>query len=109
MGSEKMVEKKLKVRWACPNCGAGANKHGRGKTDVCDRSLTCSGLICECDGDVANDHGTTFADPCTEANCYHCGWGGTLPQKPKNVTPWEERALKAGWTPPAKRAKELVS
>lgn len=73
------------VKWACPKCGADAGKHGKGGRDECQYargSLTeCGGFICECDDDGGGTHGTTLKDPCPQANCYHCGWGGTYPTK----------------------------
>jgi hypothetical protein len=106
----------MTIKWRCPNCGADADKHGKGGTTTCrsqgGTSDGCAGLLCECDSDVFPDsekknHGTDLANPCTNAYCYHCHWGGTLPVKPKGLQPWEKKALEAGWTPPVKRAKEL--
>jgi hypothetical protein len=100
----------IKVEWCCPKCGADADKHGKG---TCNHMLgtdytECQGFICECDDEYdGEDHGTTFADPCHNANCYHCGWGGVFPPKPKGLQAWEKKALDVGWTPPAKRAEEL--
>jgi len=102
--------------WACPDCGAKHQTHGKG--DYCKLNapghLSCDGLVCECweegvDEGVsgAPDHGISFANPCVNANCYHCGWGGRLPVRPKGLQPWEKKALEAGWAPPAKRKKEL--
>jgi hypothetical protein len=67
--------------------------------------------VCECwdERDESDTHGETFADPCTNANCYCCGWRGTVPPKPKGLQAWERKALDAGWTPPEKRAKELAT
>lgn len=110
-------EKKVMVKWACPDCGADANKHGAGGRAKCvdshnlGNTSSCSGFICECDPSInerdGDDHGLTFDKPCTEANCYHCKWSGTFPVMPKKLQPWEKQALKAGWTPPEKRKKEL--
>lgn len=99
-------------KWACPKCGADANKHGKGGGEKCkDRFGTmreCSGFICECDDEMnMDDHGESFATPCTNAVCYHCGWEGTFPIPPKGLEPWEKKALAAGWAPPEKRKKEL--
>lgn len=102
--------------WACPDCGAKHQTHGKG--DYCKLNApghsSCDGLVCECweEGvdeilSGAPDHGISFANPCVNANCYHCGWGGSLPVKPKGLLPWEKKALEAGWAPPAKRKKEL--
>ncbi len=102
------MTEKISIKWACPKCGAEANEHGKGGLEKCQsNSHSCMGFICECEEETDEAHGTTFDDPCREANCYHCGWGGTFPIKPKGLQAWEKKALDAGWTPPAKRAKEL--
>lgn len=103
----------MKFEWACPKCGAKAHEHGRGEYETCDgEGRTCEGFICECaDEGFDEAHGTTLASPCTEASCYHCGWGGTYPVRkgvPKGLQAWEKKALAAGWTPPPARAKELA-
>lgn len=77
-----------------------------------ERLTTCEGLICECDIEESpkcndDDHGESFTNVCTNANCYHCGWGGKIPVRPKGIQAWERKALDAGWSPPAERAKEL--
>ncbi len=101
----------LKIEWKCPKCGADANEHGRGGSEKCQdrhgRGLTCAGFICECDGDTEDDHGQTFTDVCSNAVCYHCGWCGDFPVKPKKLQTWEKKALEAGWTPPEGRRGEL--
>lgn len=99
----------LKFEWKCPKCDAPPNKHGKGGREECAvrTSDGCMGFICECEEDTGKEHGTTLSDPCQAANCYHCGWGGTFPVKPKGLQTWEKKALEAGWTPPAKRAAEL--
>ncbi len=99
----------MNVAWACPKCGADANVHGKGGDDKCQygTQVDCPGFLCECDEDTGEDHGNTFADPCTSANCYHCGWGGTFPIKPKGMQAWEKKALDAGWSMPEARKKEL--
>lgn len=109
----------IKIEWACPKCGAVANAHGKGGSNKCEDRLSrngedCSGFICECDGDeggidIATEggHGECFSNPCPTATCYHCGWGGTFPKRPKGLQPWERKALEAGWAPPEKRKKEL--
>lgn len=94
----------------CPKCGAEPQKHGKGRCLNGDRE--CDGLICECMADEFPDsehpdHGESFTNPCATANCYHCGWGGTVPAKPKGLQAWERKALEAGWTPPDARKKEL--
>jgi hypothetical protein len=96
----------------CPKCSAEPHKHGKGNCINDSRTIDCEGLICDCDleecplSDQAG-HGETFENPCTEANCYHCGWGGTVPVTPKGLQAWEKKALAAGWTMPESRAKEL--
>jgi hypothetical protein len=102
---------KAKVRfpWACPKCGAGAGEHGKGGEDGCiSHHDTCDGLICECPEDSMDGHGEYLDDPCPCANCYHCGWGGKLPKKPKGLAAWEVKALEAGWAAPEARAKEIA-
>jgi len=94
------------AEWKCPECDAPAHKHGRGGKTKCvsdDDLLNCEGLVCECDvdDDIDGDHGLSQNDPCENAVCYHCGWGGRLPPKPKKMAPWEKKALEAGWKPPA--------
>lgn len=107
-----MTDKTIAIPWACPKCGAKANEHGKGGFDkclarVCRAESACQGFLCECDRDTAPEHGQTFTDPCPNATCFHCGFGGTVPQKPKGLQAWEKKALDAGWTPAAARAKEL--
>jgi hypothetical protein len=105
----------MKFEWKCPRCSASAHKHGKGGADCCinGQDEQCEGLICDCDPEQCPDseleaHGTTLDNRCTEANCYHCGWGGTVPKAPKGLQGWEKKALEAGWTPPAHRHQELV-
>lgn len=92
--------------WACPKCGAPPNACGKG--DCLSHGENCCGLLCECDSDSNEgvSHGT-LADTCPLANCYHCGWGGKYPVKPKGLLPWEKRALELGWIMPDARADEL--
>jgi len=103
----------LVFEFKCPRCGAEPHRHGAGGRDRCKyEGEECEGLICECDPDENPDseqkeHGTTLSNPCRNANCYHCHWGGTVPVKPKGLQSWEKKALEAGWTPPPARAKEL--
>lgn len=101
----------MKIKWACPKCGADANKHGKGGREKCkDRhgsNDACNGLLCECDAEENDTHGESFETPCTNAVCHHCGWEGTFPAKPKGLQAWEKRALEAGWTPPEARKKDL--
>jgi len=87
------------IIWACPKCKAQANEHGKGSCEG--RDYFCLGFICECEGDQEPDHGGTYSNPCPNANCYHCGWGGKFPKPPGKILPWEKKALEAGWTPPA--------
>jgi hypothetical protein len=94
------------MRWQCPKCGAPAGGHGKG---ACQSGDLCEGIICECedDGFLSDDHGESFSNPCKNANCYHCGWGGTIPLKPRGLQAWEKKALEGGWTPPKERAVQL--
>lgn len=111
------MNKAIKVKWACPRCGADANEHGKGGEERCKQDARlrnagaspCEGFLCLCDGDEAgaSDHGENYANPCTEAHCYHCEWGGTFPAQPKGLEAWEKKALEAGWSMPDKRKKEL--
>lgn len=99
----------MKYAWKCPNCDAPWGRHGKGECE-CGAVSTelCDGLVCECKQyQRKQGHGTTLPDPCTDANCYHCGWSGRMPQLPKGLQAWERKALDAGWTPPKKRAVEL--
>jgi hypothetical protein len=97
----------------CPKCKAVPHKHGKGGSDACKNRLgSCDGFICECDSEEIpesddDDHGSSFSNPCESATCGHCGWSGTVPVKPAGLSPWEKKALEAGWTPPEARAKEL--
>lgn len=54
------------------------------------------GFICECPEDWEHqqtpDHGT-IKEPCENAICYHCGWGGTFPSKTKK--PLSKKAKKS--------------
>lgn len=114
-----MATKKKPPLFRCPKCGATPSKHGKGGEDACvelngRRSVDCTGILCECfqDAELVRrsdepDHGESFTNPCEHANCYHCGWCGTLPAKPKGLAPWEKKALEAGWSPPPDRASEL--
>lgn len=95
----------MSAEWKCPKCGAAYYQHGPGRLEVCESALkgrACEGFICECSSPAngATDHGLTSANPCQEATCYCCGWGGQMPPPPRKVQPWEKEALKAGWTPP---------
>ncbi len=96
----------MKIEFRCPKCGASPKGCPKKAKIPCLSRQSCLGFICEC-SEEGPDHGTSFEDPCHEANCYHCGWGGTFPCKPKGLQPWEKKALEAGWTPPPARAKEL--
>ena len=101
----------MRLEWLCPRCKASANAHGAGGEEKCDslryESGSCSGFICECADDTPESHGVTFVDPCENANCYHCGWSGTFPVKPKGLQVWERKALEAGWSMPESRKEEL--
>ena len=105
------MEEVLRVKWACPKCGATAtaNRHGKGGAKACEQTSaeTCDGFLCECLEDGTYYHGETFTDVCHEAHCYHCGWGGKFPQTPKKIAPWEKKALAEGWKPPSDRANDL--
>lgn len=90
----------MRAEWKCPKCGAGAGDHGRGEC-VTDRGMGCEGLICECDDHGSKDHGEHPNNPCPNANCYHCGWGGTLPVPEYKFKGWAKKAWEAGWRPPA--------
>lgn len=93
-----------KTKWACPKCGADANAHGKGGADKCRKNQygrECQGFLCECESDASEDHGESHEDPCPEANCYHCGWGGQFPMKPLKLKGWAKTAWDAGWRPPA--------
>lgn len=90
-----------KIDWKCPKCQAPANKCGRGTCK--DAFGQCMGFICDCDIDTAPEHGQVASDPCHEANCYHCDWGGTFPimsSVTKGWPTWAKQALKEGWAPP---------
>ena len=106
----KVETTKVEIPWACPKCQAPANKHGKGGADCCrghHGSSGCSGFICECDDEGDGGHGASFDNVCSEAHCYHCGWSGTFPVKPKGLEAWEKKALEAGWQPPTERARQL--
>lgn len=92
-------------KFACPKCGAEPHKHGKGGAYECGHrnGAGCDGIVCECDTPESedSDHGQAHTNPCHNANCYHCGWGGRLPSLPRKAQAWEKKALAAGWTPPA--------
>jgi hypothetical protein len=97
--------------WRCPKCGVGAHEHPKGmkrpKSCVEEYGSECEGLLCECDqcendhdpdsDPDAEDHGLNAGNPCANANCYHCGWGGRIPpakaKKVKKVRSEAEQAL----------------
>lgn len=84
--------------WKCPKCSAPAN--GCGKGGQC-RGGACLGLLCECpSGGGGSKHGTE-SDPCPNANCYHCEWGGVFPPPKFKLKGWAKTAWDAGWRPPA--------
>lgn len=110
------IEKDIDSYWRCPKCNAPAHGHGKTVSHVCDgEGSTCEGMICECELDTGPSHGKP-EDPCPNATCYHCGWGGQLPSKavvaqwkrdeaakkidPKTLTGWAKEAWTAGWRPP---------
>ena len=94
-----------RVNWACPRCGAEPGDHGKGGRDKCaQEAKACEGFLCECDDDGGPGHGESYADPCPNANCYHCDWGGTFPPPPFSVSKlpsWAKKAWAEGWLPPA--------
>ena len=93
----KFLTDKTSDPWKCPKCGA-RSKCGKG---VClSDPGPCEGLLCECEQEDPGDHHGTDRDPCENASCYHCGWGGRLPPIPKKLKPWEKKAIEAGWIPP---------
>ena len=101
-----MAKCAAKTKWQCPKCGATENQCGRGVCKI--HSPPCAGLLCECPNEEpSKEHGESFADRCTDAICYHCGWAGQMPPTPKGIAPWEKKALEAGWKPPPERAREL--
>lgn len=102
-----------KIQWKCPRCGAKANAHGKGGRSGCSKfsGRYCDGFLCVCweygIEDEDPDHGLLLEKPCRHARCGHCDWGGVFPPKPRALVPWEKKALKEGWTMPAKRKEEL--
>lgn len=93
-----------RVNWACPKCEAEPEIHGDGGIETCQARKPyreCGGFLCECDDlGIDKDHGETFASPCENAVCHHCGWFGQFPVVPRKAQAWEKKALAAGWTPP---------
>jgi len=98
------TKKAEKIKWACPKCGAEPGKHGKGGDSKCEYTQGggggCCGFLCECDGDDTPEHGSSYADPCGNAVCYHCGWYGVFPKLPGKLPAWAKKALAEGWTPP---------
>jgi hypothetical protein len=98
-----------KTPWACPNCGAGANERGRADArpmngmdrEAREHTGSCDGLLCDCADEGTRGHGESFENPCLEANCYYCGWGGSMPVRPKKLPAWAKKALDAGFNPPS--------
>lgn len=89
------------IEWRCPRCGAPAHEHGPNNKRRClynPGGTDCEGFLCECE--IEDDHGTSHSDPCREANCYCCGWGGVFPVPPHKLAAWEKKALAEGWEPP---------
>lgn len=70
-------------KFKCPKCGAKPGEHGKGGPEACHETSReqCQGVICECADEGVKTHGEVASDPCPSANCYHCGWGGTLPHE----------------------------
>lgn len=100
----------MKIKFQCPKCTARPNEHGVGACAERGKFLgRCPGFICECDSPTSDepDHGQSFTNLCSEAVCFHCGWSGTFPVKPKSLLAWEKKALDAGWKMPPARAAEL--
>ena len=94
------------IKWACPQCGTdyAGNHSSPEETEKCrHRSMAGCQFTCECDHDVAKEHGDSLADRCMNASCDHCGWYGEfppIPWKKKDLPAWAKKALDAGWTPP---------
>lgn len=110
MKKKKAGADKAGAVFCCPKCGATPNEHGKG--DCRNRRFECTGFLCECDFDEesdAPDHGVSLSNPCSNAQCDHCGWSGTVPVNRSKLLAWEKKALDAGWTMPEARAKELES
>ncbi len=104
-----MMVRSVKIEFACPKCGTTPNGCSGKAKQTCDsrsHGHACGGFICEC-GEEGADHGYTFADVCRDTHCYHCGYRGSFPVKPKGLQAWEKKALEAGWSPTEARAKEL--
>ncbi|MGD9211733.1 MAG: hypothetical protein PVI90_13185 [Desulfobacteraceae bacterium] len=88
---DKMTKKitRKKYEWKCPKCGAPNNACGEGECACTYTIGYCDGFVCECedvnnnDDNVDEDHGLYMDNPCHNAACYHCGWTGRFPPKPK--------------------------
>lgn len=95
----------MAIPFVCPRCKSQPNGHGTvaryAKTEHRPNMDYCEGVLCRCEHDTVETHGETFEDPCLQAYCGCCGWGGRLPVLPKKMLPWERKALEAGWAPPA--------
>ena len=97
-----------RFKWQCPKCGAEPHKHGRGGQAAClAEASECEGFICECEmtedysSSELPDHGHVRSNPCENANCFHCGYGGAFPPPPPKSWPkWAQTALKEHWSPP---------
>jgi hypothetical protein len=78
-----------KYEWKCPKCGAPHGACGKGECKCTYSGGCCDGLVCECeevnitDNDIDENHGLYIDNPCHNAHCYHCGWEGRFPPKPK--------------------------
>lgn len=104
---ERGVAMSQRIKWACPKCKATEDQHGKDGAAKCrytdGTSGDCGGFLCECATDDGSDHGETESTPCPNANCYHCGWGGTFPLprwKASDLPVWARTALAEGWTAP---------
>lgn len=87
-----------RVKWACPRCGAPANKHGKGGAAECKAPYAeCTGFLCQCDG-TGRYHGLSLDEQCAYALCDHCGWWGEFPECPP-LKGWQKTAWDAGWRP----------
>jgi hypothetical protein len=107
--TQQTAAPKLKIEFKCPKCGTtpeGCSGKTRQQCKDSMRGSSCGGFVCECEVDT-EEHGESFVDVCRDAHCYHCGWRGSFPVKPKGLQAWEKKALEAGWSPPEARAKEL--
>lgn len=78
-----MFKKNAMTKWECPECGATPDEHGEGQC-MGGYNIPCGGFICECENEENYEdetHGFSQENPCLNAICYHCGWGGRFPPK----------------------------